>query len=703
MSFQLAQVDSFSNQLALAPKPVRNAMKRVIPELRSEPDKVKLPKIKRLTGYKGLWRYRVNNSYRLVYRVEKASKENTVTLLLLGDRKDVYERLGQAEDGTPGIRVIASGVEDLLEVEPTPQQFGDAILGMALEEAGDPDPEAPLPVPLTSELLTEWGVPGCHHGELIKASTEDQLLGAKVPGEVVERVMNGLWPPTIERTLQEPIRVVPDEVSLLAAAEPTEDLVHLLLKLDAEQKAFVSRFERPTPEGPWLLKGGPGSGKSVVALYCIKALLDQEAAKLPGQQKPLRILLTTYTNSLVNASRELSRRLDETDIDHKIDVRTVDKVATAVAGPSGVALKSGSDKVVRDAANEALQQCNREHKSFSFQKKDLRYLLDEFEWVIVGQDLESVEEYVDRADRTGRRRALGRVQRQHVWSLYEKFTAELEKQGLALWIDRQRDALKKAKPKYDYVFIDEAQDLKPVGVRFLLKLAQRPQNVFLTADSNQSIYGTGMSWARVAEDLQVHGRAQILRKNYRTTKEIWHAVSQLSPAAEDRETSAIEPVYSGPSPLLVMYNDLDEWSGRLNRFIFDALREERLGPDSAAVLVSRNNEAAAVVARISPKFRPKAFTSKTLDIAYPGLKVLTMHAAKGLEFPVVVIAAANDDRLPGSPFFGTDPDDHLSRQHRLLFVGATRAMRQLMVLAQADNPSRFLSGATDDHWEIENL
>ena len=54
------------------------------------------------------------------------------------------------------------------------------------------------------------------------------------------RVMNGLWPPKIEETLQEPYGSYP---KTLAHPKPTAtDLAHLLLKLDEEQKSFVLAF-----------------------------------------------------------------------------------------------------------------------------------------------------------------------------------------------------------------------------------------------------------------------------------------------------------------------------------------------------------------------------------------------------------------------------------------------------------------------------
>jgi len=59
--------------------------------------------------------------------------------------------------------------------------------------------------------------------------------------------------------------------------------------------------------------------------------------------------------------------------------------------------------------------------------------------------------------------------------------------------------------------------------------------------------------------------------------------------------------------------------------------------------------------------------------------LLTLHAAKGLEFPVVFLVGAEDGllplRLPGSPA----SDDDVAEERRLFFVGLTRAQDRLFV------------------------
>jgi DNA helicase II / ATP-dependent DNA helicase PcrA len=78
--------------------------------------------------------------------------------------------------------------------------------------------------------------------------------------------------------------------------------------------------------------------------------------------------------------------------------------------------------------------------------------------------------------------------------------------------------------------------------------------------------------------------------------------------------------------------------------------------------------------------------------------MMTMHAAKGLEFPMVVIAGLEEGLFPHSR--SAEDEEELEEERRLCYVGMTRARRQLVLTGaarrrvfgeyQSCEPSRFL-------------
>jgi len=72
------------------------------------------------------------------------------------------------------------------------------------------------------------------------------------------------------------------------------------------------------------------------------------------------------------------------------------------------------------------------------------------------------------------------------------------------------------------------------------------------------------------------------------------------------------------------------------------------------------------------------------------VQLMTLHAAKGLEFSVVFITGLEDGLFPSTKSF--ENDSNLEEERRLLYVGITRA-RNKAILSWAEN--RFIFGATN--------
>ena len=92
--------------------------------------------------------------------------------------------------------------------------------------------------------------------------------------------------------------------------------------------------------------------------------------------------------------------------------------------------------------------------------------------------------------------------------------------------------------------------------------------------------------------------------------------------------------------------------------------------------------------------------SKEVRLEERCVKVMTLYAAKGLEFPIVAIAHVEADRLPRETR-ATDPEDvreHLENQRRVCYVGCTRAMRHLFITYDRSIPSPFLDLLSEERW-----
>ncbi|MEV4462040.1 UvrD-helicase domain-containing protein [Micromonospora echinofusca] len=83
-----------------------------------------------------------------------------------------------------------------------------------------------------------------------------------------------------------------------------------------------------------------------------------------------------------------------------------------------------------------------------------------------------------------------------------------------------------------------------------------------------------------------------------------------------------------------------------------------------------------------PLFLSQLATGAEVDALDPraeAVTLLTLHAAKGLEFPVVFLVGAEDGLLPLRWPGSTPDDDAIAEERRLFFVGLTRAQDRLYV------------------------
>ncbi|MEV5796619.1 UvrD-helicase domain-containing protein [Streptomyces collinus] len=442
---------------------------------------------------------------------------------------------------------------------------------------------------------------------------------------------------------------------------------------------------RPSYKGPARVVGGPGTGKTVVALHRALHL----ARRLPADAPDGSILLTTFTRDLATDLRDnLELLIPDERLRAKIRVTNVDALANQIVREN----RNGTPLAIITNQKEITARWDRIARQLGIDFTDA-FLDQEWRHVILAQDLCSPETYL-KASRSGRGTPLGPLKRAQVWRAVEAFTNELRKADEWTFLQVCAEAARLLEERgsvrpYRHVVIDEAQDLHPAQWRMLRALVlPGPDDLFIAGDTHQRIYGNKVSLRSLG--IEVTGRSTRLRINYRTTQEILAWSTELLTGRRvddmdggDESLTGYRSAFHGAAPrtsgsitkdeeLSGVAEQIKEWTtaGVLPREIGVAVRYVQLGKD-----VSRALEKAGLPTTVL------GGASGSGD----GVRIGTMHRMKGLEFRCVAVVGVNDGIVPMRGAVTAEEID--PQQHRedvlgelsLLFVACTRAREALRV------------------------
>lgn len=644
---------------------------------------------KKLKVKKNLYRMRIGQ-YRLFYTFG----ETWVRLLTVRrrDGKTYANGMQGIDSEIPETTGLGS---DLDNIEPD-DQAEEKDFTRVFEFKAEETAVTQLPTSITTDFLNQLGVEAGYFPVLCACESEEALINASIPSDVLEKVLDQLFPRPIEDIVQEPTLVVGSIDELARFQEG--DLVTFLLKLDEEQARVVKRALK----GPTLVKGGAGTGKSTVALYRVKAMLDDAP-------DDATLLFTTFTRALTTVSRQLLEQLLSDQQLSRVTVVTCDElVRTKVSSlrklgdmEKGSAKSKLLSKVRANYVPAGESNFDSKLKKRSLDALSNDYLLEEFDWIIAGRNIDTEQAYLD-TSRQGRKIGFRDSIRSVIWKLYEIFQGELQEEQLEFYADLRREAYVSSlshAAQFDFVVVDEAQDLTPVAAGFLAELCRGEQGIFFAADTKQSIYNKGGVFFQISEKLDFRGRTTILKNNYRSTEQIDRAAFAALGLQEELPEKSVSKL-TGPEPICFVHDSADS-SFYIASYLRQMCKYLRVKMASAAILVPSKNAGDTLVDQLSVHgINARFYAGREIDLASSSVKVMTLHSAKGLEFPVVCLA-----ELDAMAQYMPDGDEAFfewqAEKRRLLYVGMTRAMRGLFIVKPTDDYFGINLGLESEFWHVE--
>ena len=554
------------------------------------------------------------------------------------------------------------------------------------------------------QYLLSLGVPENWLPTLRKIKQEEVLLDAALdlPDDVGERLLclaaGELVIPPAAIPAEQPLIDRQDVKRRFFVLNDSDDLLRMLEAPLETWIAFLhpSQAQLATGDfsGPVKVTGSAGTGKTVVAMH--------RARHLARQGK--KVLLTSYVKTLCE---NIERNLDllcTAEEKALITVSTVHKQALRLATSKGQKLQPVEKSYIKSLIEAA---------HFPTCPLDSVMLLTEWETVIQDQGITRWEQYKS-ANRTGRGFSLSAKGREQIWPIFERMIKTLEAEGKAEWSSICRQAREfvvsgVVESPFDAVVVDELQDLRPQEIQLLATLAGKGRNtLMLVGDGGQRIYGGRFSLKGLGVNVQ--GRSHILRINYRTTEQIRRFADKLIGDSGDDLDGGLEKrkgtvsLLKGPQPVLhAAKTQAQQWkyvAGEIKR-----MKKEGLDLAEIAIFSRKNADLQTIQAALT-RNKVKSQIIAREGASGDGVRLGTLHRAKGLEFKSVFVVNVSDEQVPQRSLLQDVQDqqlrsDLLDRERQLLYVGITRA-RDEAVLTWVGYPSRFLEDILTD-LELEAL
>ena len=256
------------------------------------------------------------------------------------------------------------------------------------------------------------------------------------------------------------------------------------------------------------------------------------------------------------------------------------------------------------------------------------------------------------------------------------------------------------RPDYDYILVDEFQDISMDRYRFLQALRRNtPQTkLFCVGDDWQSIYrfaGSDMALFKRFEDYFGYTKKCLMETTYRFGEP---AIEKSSKFILANPEQAVKRVHSFKTEAETL---LDFLPTRDRSDMVETVKKlaDQIPPDKEILLLGRYSFDVNIF-KNSDVTLHSTKDRVYVDYGQHQMNFMTVHQSKGLECDYIILLNCNGGSLgfpanitdsPILKYVLSEPDAYaFSEERRVFYVGITRAKKHTWVLYDKNNPSPFV-------------
>lgn len=348
--------------------------------------------------------------------------------------------------------------------------------------------------------------------------------------------------------------------------------------------------------GPALILAGPGSGKTRVITYRTKYLIEKHGVE------PSSILVITFTKA---AAVEMKYRFQE----------MTDRKYVTVNFGTFHAVFFG---ILRHAYGYSVDNIIKEEQKVRFFKEEISHMNLEIE-----DETEFVQNLIGEISRVKNERKnileyeTLSCDSKSFRKIFQKYDNLLRRQNQIDFDDmlvytyellsQRKDILKAWQNKFQYILIDETQDMNQLQYDIVKLLAAPRNNLFMVGDDDQSIYrfrGARPEIMLGFEKDYSEAKKIILDTNYRSRKQIVESAIKLINHNENRFVKEVKASRTEGSPVItaVFDNQKEEYDCMIEKILY--YRKQGGNYSDIAILCRTNRQ-------------PGAFAEKLMEYNIP--------------------------------------------------------------------------------------